>query len=245
MVHASAGGWRVDSAVLEIGPAQAQSTIAETWEGGIGPDWVAFGEPRPEVVREGGTAALWNHGDSSFESGVYSRRGVTGARGLGVETLVSAPLTAVQWQVQAIRLESRTDSTRFAAWDHRTGGPPGYTEASLNCGVSFPGGEGGPATKRMGLNAGERSRLIDAPSDMPAGRWHRVRVQLFPDGRCGFAVDGVPVWLSPDPVPLNVPFHVWLHGRSHGTRVLVGPVDVWQGVKGDIDWRTARAGSPQ
>jgi hypothetical protein len=244
-VHASAGGWRADSVVIEVGEANAEMIIEEDWTGGIGPAWVPFGEPRPAVVREAGASALWNHGDSSFESGVYSRRAMTLGRGLGIEARVSAPLTAFQWQTQAIRLERRTDGPRLAAWDHRTGGPPGYAEASLVCAASFPGGEGSIARQRIGLAAGDRSRLIDAPPDMPAGRWHRVRIQLFSDGRCGFAVDGVPVWVSPDPLPLDAPFHVALFGRSHGTRVLVGRVEAWTGVRGDIDWRTARVGSVQ
>jgi len=72
---------------------------------------------------------------------------------------------------------------------------------------------------------------------MPTGGWHRLRVQLFPDGRCGFAVDGVPVWIAPEPVLLDAPLRILLQGRSHGTRMLVGPVALWTGVKGDIDWR--------
>ena len=93
--------------------------------------------------------------------------------------------------------------------------------------------------RRIGMVAGARQRSVQAPADLPAGGWHTLRLQLFPDGRCGFAVDGTPVWVSPDPLPLDVPFRFLLHGRSHGTRMLVGPVEVWTGVKDDIDWRVA------
>jgi hypothetical protein len=54
-------------------------------------------------------------------------------------------------------------------------------------------------------------------------------------------VDGVPVWVSPEPILLDAPFRVLLQGRSHGTRILVGRVEVWRGVRGDIDWREMRS----
>lgn len=245
-VYVSAGGWRADSAVIEIGVPRPEILVEEHWETGIGPVWVPFGEPRPAVVRAGTIAALWNHGDSSFESGVYSRRSFAGAGGLGVEARVAGRLTAVQWQAQAVGLDSRLDSTRLAGWDHRNGAWPGQTEtASRVCTAGLPADEGARGMGRIGFAAGTASQSVAAPADMLTGGWHRVRVQLFPDGRCGFAVDGVPVWISPEPVLLDAPFRILLQGRSHGTRMLVGPLEVWQGVKGDVDWRTARVGSVQ
>jgi hypothetical protein len=242
VIHASAGGWRADSAVIEIGAPRSETVAEEDWASGIGPDWAPFGEPRPEVVRDGGVAALWNHGDSSFESGVYSRRAFAGAEGLGVEARVSARLTAVQWQTQTVSLESRLDSTRLAGWDHRNGAWPGQTETGNRvCTAGLPADEGARGMGRFGFAAGAAAHAMVAPADMPTGGWQRLRVQLFPDGRCGFAVDGVPVWVSPEPILLDAPFRILLQGRSHGTRILVGPVEAWAGVKGDIDWREMRS----
>jgi hypothetical protein len=222
---------------VEIGPPLAETLVTETWDRGIGPEWVPFGEPRPEVVRDGGAGALWNHGDSSFESGVYSRRALNGAGGLGIEASISNRLTTVQWQTQTVALDTRLDGARLAAWDHRTGAWPGQTTADGVCSFAYPDGEGARGVGRYGLAAGLTSGSVAAPPDMSAGGWHTLRVQLFADGRCGFAVDGVPVWISPEPVPRGTPFRLLLQGRSHGTRVLVGPVEAWTGVREDIDWR--------
>jgi hypothetical protein len=196
------------------------------------------------VVRDAGTAALWNHGDSSFESGVYSRRALDAAGGLGIEARVSNRLTAVQWQTQAVALDGRLDSARLAAWDHRTGGWPGQSDADGVCTITYPDGEGAGGVRRYGMAAGLAAASVWAPPDMAAGGWHTLRVQLFPDGRCGFAVDGVPVWISLEPVLLDAPFRILLQGRSHGTRVLVGPVEAWTGVRGDIDWREVKSREP-
>ncbi len=32
-------------------------------------------------------------------------------------------------------------------------------------------------------------------------------------------------------------FKIILGGRSHGTVMLHGPLEVWEGVRGDVDWR--------
>jgi hypothetical protein len=68
------------------------------------------------------------------------------------------------------------------------------------------------------------------------GAWWRLRLQIFPDGRCGFAINGVPIWRSLDPMPTNRPYWVRLGHQSAETRVLHGPLQVWQGVRTDVDW---------
>ena len=37
-------------------------------------------------------------------------------------------------------------------------------------------------------------------------------------------------------VDLAVPYALGLYGHSVGTSVLVGPVEVWQGVKAGVNW---------
>ena len=65
---------------------------------------------------------------------------------------------------------------------------------------------------------------------------YRVRVQLFPDGRCGVAVNGRAVWLSAAPALGAASARVALQGMSVDARMLVGRVTVFTGVKPDVDW---------
>ena len=72
--------------------------------------------------------------------------------------------------------------------------------------------------------------------DLHAGGWWRLRIQIFPDGRCGIAVNGLPVVLFQSRLELDRPMRVNLSGNSVGTKMLVGPLQVWTGVKSDIAW---------
>jgi len=71
---------------------------------------------------------------------------------------------------------------------------------------------------------------------MISGSWYAVRIQLFPDGRCGLAINGKPVWITNDALATNQRYRLLLWGNSLGNRMLVGPVKVWEGVPGDVDW---------
>ena len=63
----------------------------------------------------------------------------------------------------------------------------------------------------------------------------RVRLQVMPDGRCGVALDGVPLSLQPAFTHLDS-MRVILQGSSVGTRMLVGTITVRRGVPTDVDW---------
>ena len=69
--------------------------------------------------------------------------------------------------------------------------------------------------------------------------WHRYRIPILPDGTCGVALDGKPIWRSRDILPFDVRYRVALSGNSARTTIsAAGPLTVWQGVKQDIDWST-------
>jgi hypothetical protein len=77
------------------------------------------------------------------------------------------------------------------------------------------------------------------------GQPFRALVQIFPDGRCGFAVDDVPLWVSP-PQYVDATARVMLEGNSQETRVLVGPLRVSTDVAPHVDWgRLDTAGARQ
>ena len=82
---------------------------------------------------------------------------------------------------------------------------------------------------------GQASTRIPGGSD--SGEWYRVVLQLFPDGTCGIALDGTPLGRSNLSMQLNGPVRVVLGGSSVNNMMLHGPVEVWVGVRGYIDWR--------
>lgn len=67
-----------------------------------------------------------------------------------------------------------------------------------------------------------------------------LRLQILPDGRLGFAIDGRPLAITAGSTRLDRPFRVVLEGQSHCARMLVGAVEIWTGVRDDIDWREVR-----
>jgi DNA-binding SARP family transcriptional activator len=243
VVYASAGGWRSDSARITIAPPAHDVVLHERWRGSLEAEWVPYGEPLPAVVAlPDGGRAFWSRGDSSFASGVYSRRAWSGRGGVGAEITATTPLTAIQWQTQVLALDAALDPSALARWDHRTGAIDlARSRLSAKCFVGFPGDEGPPAEARMHASQGLESGSIEPPADMHAGVPHRLRVQILADGRCGVAVDGRAVFISRGSVPVDRPFRVLLEGMSHRTRVLVREVEVWTGVREDVDWRGVEA----
>lgn len=239
-VGVTAGGWRSDSVLIAVEGTPPVEALHEGWGSRWQDLWVPFGEPMPATAAgPHGTRALWNRGDGSFASGVYSRATFGAAHGLGVETTISSPITATQWQTLVLQLDADLDSASLARWDHRTGPMPhrlvsGGTSTSCTAGV--PAGEGADWAGQISVGSGQSSGLAALPPRFASGRWYRLRLQIFPDGRCGAALDGRPIWSSRRQIATDRPFHVVLSGNSAGTRMLFGPVTVWQGVMDGVDW---------
>jgi DNA-binding SARP family transcriptional activator len=244
-VTVSAGGWRTTSARLRVGPARLRSIVTENWRRGIGPTWRAFGGPRPfTTTGPAGIPALAQNGDSSWVSGVYSTAELSLADGLGVEVLVSSPIAEDRWQTVQVNLYGGIDSAALSSWDHTLGfGPLG--RARIQCGAALPGGESVGLLDQLYLAAGGENRLLPRGTASRSGRWWRLRVQVLPDGRCGVAVNGKPVWLSEQPLRADLRYRLVLLGMSFHTRILFGPVEVWQGVRRDVDWEAAARRPPQ
>jgi len=224
---------------ITVVPGSSAVLLTERWGRSWAADWVPFGTPLPEIVRDGAHRWFWNHGDGSYTSGAYSRKRYSAAIGLGLEAVVRAPVLAPQWQTLNLTVTADLDSTRLAAWNHRDGGPP--TSVGVNAPtftLSLPAGEGPPGFQKVML------LCQDHAAEFPGSAWlsgkpHRFRMQIFPDGRCGLAVDGRPVLILSSALPPSARYQVMLNGNSVGSRILVGPVDVWQGVRTDVDWAAA------
>jgi hypothetical protein len=74
-------------------------------------------------------------------------------------------------------------------------------------------------------------RLPDIALGVPT----KVRIQVLPDGRCGFALNGVALTINPINGPLDS-LYVLTQGNSVDTRVLIGKLTLRRGVPTDVDW---------
>ncbi len=251
-VRVSAGGWRQATTTFVVAPSTVRQLFTEDWTGAPDGRWRMFGEPRPAVTEgPGGVKAFWNRGDGQFESGAYSLHEFDAAHGLGVEAKVSIKVTSSQWQFLHVSLEAVSDTARLNAWDHSTGSPP-EARPQERCRLRYPGEESALGKGFALVHVGDGGVKFSIPDELAAGEWQTVRLQLLPDGRCGIAINGEPRWLSSGAVTLDRPYRVFIHGKSVNTKVLVGTVEVWQGVKNDVSWESvgrelppeARARSP-
>ncbi|MGQ0538234.1 MAG: AAA family ATPase [Gemmatimonadaceae bacterium] len=239
----SAGGWRRTSLRLRVVPNDTTTLLREDWCKGLGEQWKGFGSPAPTTrPADADQCSFANSGDGRFLSGAYTRASFSPLAGLFVVAQLSTPVRLSQWQEQTIGLRSDYDTSRLGRWDHVTGYP--WQEGRLSsfgapqCELRFPGGSEGPQYARLIWAAGRTFALPDTMLQrMTSGAWYEVTLQLFPDGRCGAAIDGTPIALGePARLPLR-PFILMLHGSSHDTRILVGALRVSRGVRSDIDWR--------
>jgi hypothetical protein len=237
MIGVSTGGWRSAERRLTVEENHVDTLLRETWSTGIGPAWVPFGIPMPSVdTGPAHTPALNNRGDGQFRSGVHSAQSWPIGNGLGVDAMISTPVTLRQWQTQGLSFEFGLDSTLLSSWDHRTGELP--DAPARVCGWSYPGGGEGPEFAdwlSLELGAPTAGVRFRAPPELRTGAWYRVRLQFFPDGRCGFALNGAPVYIGL-PTSATQPAHLFLRGLSVRTKVLVGPIVMFSGVPTDIDW---------
>jgi len=233
-VLASAGGWREASRRATVSVPAHQTLQSEDWADQWTARWVTFGNPPPAVSDwvEGGRAFL-NRGDGFYYSGVYSRAAFEGSAGLGMEVWVSTPITAARAQRIILAFYAWTDAEAVEEWDHRVGGLPGST---ARCSFTYPPGDG---FDKVGLVYGA-GHAVRVRAGLETGEPYRVHIQLFPDGTCGVALDGQPLVRSEVPAFPDVPDRLVISGSSLGTRMLVGPLEVWEGVRTDIDWSTLR-----
>lgn len=226
-IRFSAGGWLEDSSLVAVMPPAGSTRRRHTWEDSAFTGWVRFGEPLPKLVPgEPGQRAFAGNGDGVFESGAVSPPLGDGGPGLGVELRLSTPIHRSKWQTQRIYLTRSPTLVRNGAIGH--GG----------CTFSLPDGEGEARRSRvsMGAAAGIGSASFVRP-DLTDGHWYTLTIQYFPDRTCGFAIDGTPLWRSSAGMIATGPFHLVLFGQSVGTRILVGAVESWEGVRTHIDWR--------
>lgn len=229
VAYASAGDWREDSIRLVVTQPTYSTVLSEDWSRGLA-EWVPFGDPLPLVTAgPGGGPAFWNNGDRSFYSGAYTRRPFGNPSGIGVEALVSTPVRAFQDQILLVSLVPWADSVSVAKWDYRTGSLP----MRAQCGYQYP-----PTDGPAGMRAVNFDRWIDVGPTV-ALRPYTIRLQLFADGRCGLALNGRPLYVTPRTLPMSAPYRLVIQGKSVGNKMLVGRLEVWEGLKPGVNWAAA------
>lgn len=237
-VYVTIPGWRGDSLAVEVTGATPSVVLHETWDHEWHARWRSLGTPAPQVVRgPGGIRGFWNRGDGVYMSGAHTARSFPAAEGLGVEVMASTPVNSLQWQRWALLLDGTHSDRRDSTVNPERGdSPSGSDLTERTCGFYYPAEEGRRGMGMVRLGPGGSERTLPVGRWIRAGEWYRVRIQILPDGRCGLAVNGVPVWLGPIPLKLDRPFRPLIGTAAAGARILHGPLEVWTGVRTDIDW---------
>ncbi|MGD2071337.1 MAG: BTAD domain-containing putative transcriptional regulator [Gemmatimonadota bacterium] len=220
-VRAEVPGWRAAGrrlrAVEPVRSAPAAPLLEETWTGDAAGRWRFVGDPRPMLVPgEGpdGGGALRLGGDQNFSTAVISEEVFSLERGLTVEV----------WS-RTSRLEEN-----FQEW-HLELVPADHVPDTVAEPRAFD------PTARVSLN-GVESRIFASGLSLayrmplPEGldRWRRYTIQLSPDGRMLFLVDGrVYFRTSLDDPVAEGPVRILLGDQSVNSRMLYGPLRVFEG----------------
>jgi hypothetical protein len=170
------------------------------------------------------------------------------ANGLSLSTSISTPITFSQWQELELEMNWTIDTAAVRRWNSRAGyfwNDGRITDHSRRCGFKYPSGpEGIRYGDVFGAGRSDYSTTDSAPAAMRTGRWTRLDLQLFPDGRCGLALDGAAIRIiaARPPRSSSVPARARLIvvGNSYRTQVLVGPITLREGVDTTIDWSRAQ-----
>lgn len=102
--------------------------------------------------------------------------------------------------------------------------------------ASYPAGENSAWLDSIFVGANLQNARWPAPAHTRNGARTRLRLQVLPDGRCGVALNGSPVFVSHDRALQGPDARAVIHGSSHQTEGRVGRVTISRGVPNDIDW---------
>ncbi len=234
-VSVSNGGWHTDSVKVVVERTTYEPLVFETWDSIVG--WELFGDPMPMLLQNSvdGSTRFWNRGDDSWDSGAYWKTPASGHEGLGIEVEASIPLSGGAYQSVGLAIDGTIDPDSLELWDHVSQSLPKIPGANQVCAMFYPGTPGRPnAASSLYFSKSYYQQTV--PIGAGDGSTLTIRVQLFPDGTCGIALNGVPLLRTTTPVELSRDFFFVIGGRSKGTTALIGQTDLWKGVKPGVPW---------
>ena len=222
-ITVSAGGWRSASVIRTIVSGTVNEVLHETWSSDWLTRWNRYGDPLPVLAKAAdGTPGMLVNGDQTYTSGAFSTAAYDASHGLAIDVQLQTPITRAWWQNLAVGLNSLT--SEVGADGNRSGD---------GCGFMYPATEGGGGLRSVRLEDGTVAAV--GPT-LATGRWFRLRIQLFPDGTCGYALDGKVLLHGTSHHPLTGKFSVRFDGQSYQSLLLAGPLTVWQGVPAGVNW---------
>lgn len=228
-ITVSAGGWRTASVTRTIVSGVTREVLHETWSSDWLLRWTRYGDPLPRLVKAAdGTPAMFPNGDDTYSSGVYSIGRYDATDGLAIDVQLKTPISRSWLQNLTVALLALTPVT----------GPEGNPSGE-GCVFMYPAHEGGSGILTAGT--GDGAAAVDPA--LAAGRWFRLRIQLFPDGTCGFAIDGHFLYRGSSHHPSSATFAVKIDGQTYQSQLLVGPLTVWEGIPPGVNWNV-RPDSP-
>ncbi len=215
-ITASAGGWRQASAHLVVREESAPLVWEERWQRDWPGRWMAWGTPLPRLIYHAdGSNTMLPNGDGEYSSGLVSKQRFDGRNGLALDVDVSTPITRPKWQ--------------FVHLFVNTPAAPSYSgPGGVGCSLRYPNGEGWIS----------HTVIVGMPMDsaLANGKWYHLRVQYFPDGSCGYALNGRALLHSAVVSTLSDSMVIALGGQTVGSQLVFGRVQVRSGVPTDVDW---------
>jgi hypothetical protein len=225
-VSASAGGFRADTAIISIVPAAVDTLLYESWTTGIRADrWQVVGTPAPSLVAAAapdGRSAFLSNGDYNWPSGVLSLQEFPTEEGLTLELPAWFEFTGAHWQELEVALVPR--SRALGASERAVGGRTAWWEIA------------GPSpryvTRQLACGSDQAQRTIRGDSlPLEERRWHRLTLQLRPDGILECYHNGQKMGSLETPLHLRTAaVAVYLGGRTYKTRILHGPTLLVRGM---------------
>jgi hypothetical protein len=240
-IAASLAGWRSTARKIRIAGRPATVVLREDWDPDWKTRWIGFGDPPPVAVTgPQNVRALWTHGDGTYSSTAILRQAFSAKDGLGMQVRLSTPITAADFQRLRVAFAAGIDTSAYEHADQRKGAPSVGSNNAI-CVASYPSGAGSDGERNVAVSAVITSLFpLDAYREFRSGKWWTLRIQILPDGRCGFAINNRVIWISPEAIPLTDKFRVRLGDESKDTRLLHGPLEVWTGVQTDVSWQPPR-----
>lgn len=222
---ASAGGFRADTVDVSVSFAAIDTLFYDGWAAGLDTTrWQLYGKPRPRVVRQssvGRGPAFVNAGDYNHTSGAMSTSRFGAAPdGITVEVDGWLGFTGTHWQNWSVDLFADTLQPLQAE------GPP---SGPVAIGLEGPSptlvGPRLTACDVVAIWGAERLRWLTS-------QWHRLAIQLRPDGIAECYMDGQLLGTQELPAALkNRRFAIMLAGRMENTVLYHGRVLVTRGLR--------------